>query len=671
MRALPVLGNDLLATLGDDKSPVLITFEIRNLYGEPLNPHFYLRKLEQNAGDLAPSPPFQLTDNSKDARLQDDPNKFLAIRIPKDGGAEFDLMPTSEDDKTPYESPLIWTHTFDSTTGSHSTALAARPGHAPSKIPSIDPKAQTGVNVIWDNDNVTINKYAELFSCPCELIVASIHKEARPGSDNKGDVHSIRFEKIDKTVEFALDYEDLKEEAKKDDSPLTDDAVNAYWRHAGGWSTDPDSPAYELLKKDVAPAPKAEAATFPIAPTDNIGAGALTSRITWAQIEAIEKLKPQLITRRDMLLPPLGKNGTKAGAKTHYQLIVENTDLGTEAADVALVYYKTVGGIGLVDGKEVPLKLAARTLNGYPLPFDKNKDWVALTDGTKSIKWRQLLIVLNVLRSNGLTKAPQPAYVLHQLLTQKNFDFETRYIIPKLAELLGKTDPEAKVVFDNYSKLAAATKGLLFTDVGAPPVPGVKAESEPIPETVTLVETQAMSKIFPGRISIGVGQVLFDTAARKIITWVRQHFTNKFFTDMGLVAPPTDVVGQIPWLWDNLWNNRELQIAFLAAYHKQNATVFWQPLNSKAVDYRVGERMTMFDFPRQGACYNAGSIRKAEPGNDDSDWGLVTFGAYQTKYWSAVDAAIKKFDTFPRTDPKWAKVRLRPDLETNSGMDAR
>jgi hypothetical protein len=363
-------------------------------------------------------------------------------------------------------------------------------------------------------------------------------------------------------------------------------------------------------------------------------------------------------------LPPLGKKD----AKTHYQSIVENTDLGTAAADVALVYYKTVGGIGLVGGTEVPSKLPARTLNNYPLPLDKNKDWVALTDGGKNIKWSQLLIVLKVLQSNGAKKVPTPAYVLHKLTTKKDFDYETRYIIPKLAELLGKPETDARVVFDNFSALAAAKKGLLFTDIGTPPVPGVKAELEPaITATVTLVETQAMSKIFPGRISVGVGQVLFDTAARNIITWVRQHFGNKFFTDLGLIAPPGDVVGQIPWLWTNLWSNRELQIAFIAAYHKQNATVYWQALSGKN-DYRIGERMTMFDFPRQGACYNAGSIRKAEPGNDDTDWGLVTFGAYQTKYWSAIDFAIKKFDL--PASPK-AKVRLRPDLEPNSGMDAR
>jgi hypothetical protein len=79
-RALPVLGNDLLATMGDATGPVSITFEIRNLYGEPLNPHFYLRKLERTAGELAPSPPFQSTDNFKDARLKDDATKPLAIR---------------------------------------------------------------------------------------------------------------------------------------------------------------------------------------------------------------------------------------------------------------------------------------------------------------------------------------------------------------------------------------------------------------------------------------------------------------------------------------------------------------------------------------------------------------------------------------------------------------
>ena len=79
----------------------------------------------------------------------------------------------------------------------------------------------------------------------------------------------------------------------------------------------------------------------------------------------------------------------------------------------------------------------------------------------------------------------------------------------------------------------------------------------------------------------------------------------------------------------------------------------------------------MFDFPKAGAGYNAGGRSESDDGEPDTPWGLATFGAYQGVFYSAVVAAAKRFNNFSSPDPKWAKVRLRPDIETDSGMDAR
>jgi hypothetical protein len=667
VHGLPIQGGDVLASIGKDV-PVELVFDIRNFYGEPLNPHFYLRKLERTAGELTP-PPFKADDNQA-PRIKES-GEYLAIRIPSNGGAEFQLMKDAAGNS--YKSPMIWTHTFNATTGSHTTKLEKRPGQNPT-IPTLNTSVEGRVNNIWDNgdNNSLINKYAEFFSCPCEVIVATIYKESRPGAGNIGDLHSMRFETIPEKGAFAIDHEDLLDQSKKTGSKLTKASLKAYWDLAGMWRTNPDKPSYEAETKDkLPPTPKLEPAIFPIDPTTKIGSDSASKKISWQQIDEIDIVKPLLIKRQDFVLPPLAK---AADGKTHYQLIKDKSGLGEV---VAKLYYQNVGGIGLNDkGEEVPKSVPAAPLPTYPLPLAKYKDSKIFTDPAdtrKFVTWEQLLNVLALLKSNGVaaTAIPKSVYLLQPFEKIDDFDFHARFTVPLLKAKLGlTTDAQARDVIDRYIKLA--TKGLVFlADVGTtPPAEGVKEEGNPSSTHLTLKETKAFSEIYPHRISIGIGQCLLDTASRRIITWIREVYTNKFFTDLGLDIPSTDPAAQIPWIWTNLWSSRELQIAFIAAYHKQNATAHWQSVG-KDSGYKVGERMTMFDFPRSGASYNAGAVKKAETANDDSIWGMVTFGGYQTLFWSAIVAAVKKFDSIPSTDPKWARVRLRPDLNTNSGMDAR
>jgi hypothetical protein len=657
--ALPVIPGDLLISIGDKDSPAAVTLEMRNLYGEPINPRFYLKKLQPiAANELAPVPPFA-ADEQPQARIKDATDKSLPIRIPIHGGAEFTLIKNGVSD---YKSALLWDYQYDTAKESFTTTPSARPGQSPT-IPSIDTRAENRINPIWDQDNFSINKYAEYFFCPCELILATIYKEGSVYNTNKGDTHSLRFEKIPTTLngEFAIDYEELLKI-----SPIDRAAMNAYWELAGGWYTKPSDFTYGGVKSpDKQPQPPKIEASALLEPTDKVGTSPSRLKISWGQIEAINTAKPNLIKRSDMVLPKLGKN---TDGKFHYNLIVQDPNLGTRVADA---YLRIVGGIK--SAADAPDGRPPFTLSNYQLPLKKNKDarvFSEADDPAKDVTWEKLLLVLT-----KIPKAPKATWLLQPLAKKENVNLHTEFTLPKLKEFLSLPDiAAAQKVLDRYLTLMG--KDLKYTnDLGNPVSgkPGVRLAVGPQEgDYFTIVEAQAMSKIYPDKISIGVGQLLIETGIRKLIPWVKKHYPDTLFTDMGVSEQPTGgLVALINWLWKWAWDKRELQIAFIAGYHKQNATIYWNGEKYNGLSYSLGELLTKFDFPRVAAAYNGGRVQKAFTDDDDKDWGMHTWEEYIVPYWSAIAASVKYFDTFTAPDSKVARVRLRPDLETDSGMDAR
>lgn len=667
---LPVTGADVLCVIGDRSSQTTVVFEIRNLYGEPLNPHFYLKNIGKTPTDLAPVPPFKAIEPSPRFRPTD---HYMAIRIPKDGGAEFDGMTVGT---APYESKLIWTHHYDSATGTHSTSLEPRPG-ATVDVPDLDPRVASRVNIIWDTDNVWINKHAEIFQVPCELILATLFKEARPLPGGSVDMNSIRLEEIAPVGAYPIDYEDLVAKSKTTGSKLTKTTVETLWKLSGLWATNEKGLAYEPRKHEVKPDKLAKVSPkFPFDKTAPIStASELLKKISWEQLAEIVDFKPHLISTVDIPLPVLGKKGSQY----HYDMLVNDARLGADAAaraNVARIYWTTVGGVRNL-GTEERSAPSGLNITGYPLPT--NKDWPAITDpadATKSIKWEQLLLILEILRGAGVKKVPEATYVLQPLQSLGNYSYSILFARPELMRILGITADLADSIMNRY--FALMTKDVVYVqNVGpAPGQPGIQKASSPAPEEyLTLPEITAVTQIYPGRVSIGAGQILLDTAARKVIPWIKDHYGDDFFTKTLTVSvPPNSVDGRVLWMWSDVWDNEEAQIALIAAYHKQNATIFWQSFKDDNDNkYKVGETMTRFDFPRVAAAYNAGIVRKPKFARDakhpDVDWGLHTFGDYFAPTWSAITFAITHFDSLPITDNRWARVRLRPDLDTNSGMD--
>lgn len=652
--SLPIEGADTLASIGTAALPVELIFEIRNLYGEPINPHFYLRKLEQAIGQLTPRPPFKLDDNQA-PRLKAGSDQPLPIRLPRQSGTVFTLL-EGAGGKTPYQSDLIWTYKLDPVDPNYPAKVEARPGQSPT-VPQPDPGIQTDINNMWDNDHLAINKYAEFFSCPCELILATIKREAAPGADGLGDKHSIRFEKIPEKADYATDHEALRKAGT-----LTKSCLEAYWKLAGGCFTDVGKSFYEAVDKDIdtTKLPKLELTDL-INPTQKIGTdNDFKKLISWAQIQKIEAVKVSLIKRTDMMLPALGKNRKD---ENHYDLIKAQV-----SDDAAKKYFAKVGGIGATG--ESPKPETPFKLSDYPLPLTTKAD-VLVMDST--MKWSEVLAVLKVLRANDASDVPKATYTLQPLGKEADADIHDKFTVGQLLKHLKITDrTAARTVVDTYIDLME--KSLQYVENTTKPDDSIIRDRNNTAVSLTLKETKAMSRVYPHRISIGVGQILLDTGVRKVIDFVKTHYPTSIFTELGASIPTDKISEKITWLWTELWDKRDLQIAFIAAYHKQNATVHWQSINaenSKKMIYRIGERMTMFDFPKSGACYNAGSVRKPDKVDTDSTWGLETFGDYQGVFYSAVVAAAKRFNNFSTPDPKWAKVRLQPDLETDSGMDAR
>ena len=669
LHGLPVEGADLLCTVGDSTAPAEVTFEIRNLYGEPLNPHFYLKNIAGTSVDLTPVPPFPAGDlPAPRLKATDQP---LFVRIPKMGGVEFDYA-VKAGRRDPYKSALIWTHSFDAGTGSHATTLEPRPG-VTVDVPSLDTFQQARVNKIWNTDYFHINKHAEIFQVPCELILSTMCRESNPLADNSADLHSVHLENIEPTGKYPVDYENLLAQTTVVGSVLTKDTIDAYFGEVGEWATATKGLAFPPRHHTVAATsyPRVKPAN-PFQPSAAIGSTRLLMKITWAQLAEIVQVKPDLIAPVSMALPALGK--TRPG-QYHYDLVANAPGLG---AEVARIYWTKAGGVRLNAGKE-ELSTASMSVDDYPLP--SNKNWTALSDPadpTKVVRWEQLLALLKLLSTNGV-KVPEATYILQPLKSLGDYSYSTLFARPQLMALLHISAGEADDVMARYFTLM--TKGLEFvSNAGpAPGVEGVQNKETPSEEQyLSLPELRALSQIYPNKISIGLGQILIETARRLVLTWVKTHYGSSFFKDViGTDPPPDSVDARIPWLWDNLWDNEELQIALIAAYHKQNATTFWQtftePEDNGGNTYQCGDMMTRFDFPRVGGAYNGGYVRKAftpASENPDSNWGLHTYDKYFVPVWSAITYAQTLFINSSGT-PKEASVRLRPDLETDSGMDPR
>jgi len=666
-QGMPLKAGELIANIGDKDSPAVVTLEIRDLYGEPINPRFYLKKLQPIATDqLAPVPPFT-ADEQPLARTKEPTDQFLPIRIPKHGGAEFKLIKNGSDS---YESPLIWDYQYDPAKGTFSTTVSARPGHTVTP-PNMIPGVENRINPIWDQDNAHINTYAEFFSCPCELILATIYKEGSVYNTNKGDTHSLRFEPIPKSLEgeYANEYEDLVKLAPA----VTKTAVDGFWELAGGWRTKPNDFTYGGVEDRPAPKAASVDALALFEPTDAVGNSPSRKKISWGEFEAIWTAKSDLITRSDMVLPPLGKKTNRDGSVTyHYKLIADDASLGS---NVANVYLAVVGGEK--SAADPPSTRPQFKLTDYKLPLKKNKDqrmFPEAVDPTHIMTWEKLLGVLAKMNANGGTNVPKATWLLRPLKKLDKVDLHASFTYPKLRQFLSlPSDAAAKLVVDRYIKLMGID--LRYTSNLGSPVDGkdgVRAAINPQnADYLTIWEAHGMSTIYPDKISIGVGQLLIETGIRRVIPFVKKNYGNKLFTDIPVDVPIGGFPALIDWLWAKLWDNRELQISFISAYHKQNATIYWEPERFNKNDYKIGELMTKFDFPRVAAAYNSGHIQKAFSGDKDKDWGMHTFDEYMVPYWSAVVAAVKYFDTFTPPNPKLARVRLRPDLETDSGMDVR
>lgn len=698
-KGLQILKDDTLFSLtGADLS---IGLEIRNLYGEPLNPHFYLRRLGDdpagNPTELAPVPPFpaQVSPPSDptnppppDPTAPPDPgdppartsdaNGLIFTRIPQQGGVQFDLMQH-------FQSRLLWNYTFDATTSSWTVNTQPRAGASVDPHPITDKTA--AVQAIWTAWYPWINKYAQVFQIPCELIVAAIIVEARAQ-----DIHSIRLEPLSEAP-YPADYQALLMQAGTSGSTLTQAVIDAYWQGAGGWKTNEAGLGADPKNRPITKLPgKKSPSVNPAMPFDAskpLASQAGLNAITWTQLAEMFTVQSNLVTPNAITLPALAK--TK-GNKYLYDLLKNAAALGPAAQTAADIYWSNVGGLRLnqTTGTE-DMKPDAKLQVTPVFPFNPDDHVPQLADNpntpTQWITWGQLVQILAILKdgSSGTNiKVPAVNYALQPLGSAGNYLYTDLYARPQLVTKLGITADQAADIVGRYTGLSGID--VVFTDgVGPNNVPGVQALNNPSPSSyLTLTELKAFSEIFPGRISIGIGQVLFDTIGRFIIPWIKKHYGKSFFQIVGSGVNPPDTPGAcIPWAWDNIWDNVELQILLLAGYLKRNSVFFWNPADQttdqEVEKYRIGERMTMFDFPRVFAAYNAGAVRipqkqfrsSPDPSNPDSDWGLLTAGTYFDVARSGLSAAVKLFASFNANDSQRAMVRLRPDINDGTGMESR
>lgn len=658
---------DILFTI--DPPNAQVKLEIRNLYGEPLHPHYYLRRLGESETELAPTPPFPAappSDANPQARTKS-PGRALLVRIPKVGGTRFSLIG--------YESRLVWDYTYDAATNVYALGVDIRPG-ANVTVPVFDfARVPSLVKNIWDTHHSHINKYAEVFYVPGEIIVATIFVEGRREAGFP-DLNSIHIEPYLRET-YPADYEILLAQTRVAGALLTEAAVRAYWEMAGGWALNRRGLAYQPNSREVEEAARTVIAKHPLSSKDKLGSTGSRKKITYEQLTEIILAIPDLVKPVTFQLPLLSK--TKDKTKYHYDLIKNDPGLGEK---VARIYWISVGGVRMNAGKEEIQ--AATELEIFPPlpPTDLSVVYLADPDNTAlTVTWGQILQILSILRDAAMAP-PQVIYQLEPLKGTVEYEYQKLYLMKELkVRMPAATDDQINDIVDRYTQLMG--KSVRYSNnVRSGGVPGIELENKPAggaPDPhLNMDEIKLISKILPARISIGIQQTLFDTAARLIIPWIKDHYGNNFFQTVSGTAtnPPNSIEDIVTWIWDNVWGKAELEIVMLVGYIKRNAVFYWEGMKK----YRVGERMTMFDFPRVAAAYNSGEIKK--PGEENtkpnkehySDWGLHFYDNYLAENkqgFSALIHAASLFSQIALGDPKEARVRLRPDLEENSGMEPR
>ena len=670
-----VRGGDIIFSLGDGMSKVELKLEIRNLYGEPLNPHFYLRRLGENPTDLAPVPPFPTAppdDADPPARIKP-ANGPLQARIPRIGGTEFSLYG--------YKSRLVWFYeSFDSRTNAFSAGIKPREG-ANVYVPIMKDQHQWVQN-IWEAYYPWINKYAFLFQVPCEILLGIIAVESRKANLNP-DLHSIRLEPLEPgtnvslaDAEYPANYEALIARTRVPGAKLNKPAVEAYWKAVGGWATGVDkggNPDLRFRPRHNEDAEKKKVEVnldSSMNASSKLGKGYLEN-ITWEQLNEIAIVNPNLLDVSPLMLklPTLQKN--KEG-KYHYDLIRNAAMLGE---DVARIYWLRVGCIRMNLDKEearVPTGLEIK----IPIPPDFSTPCMEDPDNAAlKVTWGQILKILKLI--DGWTTSIS-SYNLKPLSGSGSYLYDKLRLTQGLQIRLPRTDDLQ--IDDMVHRYEALMNKSIRSNEGVGPgnLPGIELDlkSPPVGDYLTLEELKLISKILPEKISIGIGQCLFETAVTRIIPWIKNHYGDNFFSlNAGVPKSPEAFESLVDWIWDNVWDNVELQILMLAGYVKRNAVYFWQGFKK----YRIGDRMTMLDFPRVVAAYNAGEVKKpnkenSSPNNEHySDWGLhqMDYLGESKQGFAAFIYAASMLSQIASNDTKAASVRLRPDIEAEVGMDPR
>ncbi len=584
----------------------------------------------------------------------------MLVRSPARGGIEYSLLG--------YKSRLIWHYDFNLTPPTFGGGVDARPG-ANVTIPVMQ-NVQPLVQKIWDANSSYINTYARKFQVPCEVLVALIHVESRKELGYP-DLHSIHLEPFgEKIGPYPVDYELLLARARVGGSVLKNAAVDSYWLTTGGWRSNENKIARPPELRKIQPLKQRQITVQgPFKPVDPISLKSL--KMTWVQLAEVVDVNPNLVSAQPIELPPFAK--TKNGAHYHYDLVKNAPGLGD---DVARIYWLSVGGVRLNAGKEE--LQPATSLVAVP-PVKPAEVLMADPNNTNlTITWSQVLSILKILK-DGPVAPPPVTYTLEPLASSGTYLYERLYLDEGLKRKMpAVTQAQIDDIIDRY--LALMEMGIRFSaHVGPGSLPGVELDSTapPAAKYLTLEELRPISELIPHRISIGVNQALFSTAAIAI-RWIIQHYGAKFFQNSvpGTPSPVGNLEALVGWMWDNAWDNIEIQILLLTGLVKRNAVYYWEA----AKGYRIGERMTMHDFPRVACSYNSNVVQKPtkenpNPNNEHfSDWGLNFYDNYLSEKkqgWSAILYASTIFSSLPSGDPKEALVLLRPDIEPDTGMDPR
>lgn len=666
LQGLPVAATNSLFTLNNTSLDV----EIRNFYGEPLHPQYYLRRLGQKPTDLAPTPPFP----TNDVPPRSEASTPTLIRIPKNGSVEFGT----------YQSNRIWSYSnYNPANQSFTINVKIRSSGAAVPMPD-DPggrNLQQEATSTWNAFYTAINTFAAIFRVPCELIVATIIVESRKDPTTSVPLkHSIHLEPLS-SGPYPQDYLDLVyyiETTPNYNGSLDRAAINAFWKAVGGWGVKGGaghSPPVEN-KQTV----KQVALSYPHAPTDPVlryvkNKAGSSIQINWTQLAEIVTVKTEQVTGDEIIMPALSK---KKDGTRYYDLLKNGT-----SEVVANMYWQGAGGVRVDPSGNEDGRAATNLKLTPPVPYDPNANITDMVDPDtlqRVLTWGELLQVLAVLAQSGLAKVPIVTYSLKTLASAANngtYNYQQILLSEQLPARIGGGD--ATDIVNRYIDLGG--KDVVFVEaadggVGPNNEAGVEAFANPQPQTqyLTLGELKAISHILPARISIGIGQALFDTIMRKIVPWIENCYGSDFFSKNFLIPDPPALTAAddfIDWMWDNVWSRTDIQTALIAGYLKALSLFEWQAHRAGKVAYRVGDVLTRFDFPRVGAAYNHGIVAMPPTTNDDADWGLWTAGGYFRVMWPALSKTVDLFSAIPAADPTQPLVRLRPDLEDKTGMDPR